>query len=264
MLLFLNASRIYNTASILIRNRKKKLCICSLSFLVHPSRSPGMMLLCLSACRIYSTFRIPIRSRKKNLGSYSIFFLGHPDRSPGIMLLCLSASRIYNALSILIRSRKNKIRLLFYILSGSPRQKSWHNVIIPERFYDIPHVNHFDPQPKKKTSGCCSISFLVHPGRSNGMMLLCLSASRIYNTFSILIRSRKKKLCSCFISFLVHPGRSPRMMLLCLSACRIYNMFSISIRSQKKKIRQLSYILSGSATQKSWHDVITPERFQDI
>ena len=64
-------------------------------------------------------------------------------------------------------------------------------------------------------------------------MLLCLSASRIYNTFSISTRSRKKKLGSCSISFLVHPGRSPGMMLLCLSASRMYNTFSISIRSRE-------------------------------
>ena len=114
MLFFLNACRIYNTASILIRSRKKKLCICSLSFLVHPSRSPGMMLLCLSACRIYSTFRIPIRSRKKNLGSCSISFLVYPGRSPDIMLLCLSGSRIYNMLRIVIRSRKKNFSAVLY------------------------------------------------------------------------------------------------------------------------------------------------------
>ena len=66
------------------------------------------------------------------------------------------------------------------------------------------------------------MSSLVHPGRSPGMMLLCLSASRIYNMFSISTGIRKEKLGSCFISFLVHPGRSPGMMLLCLSASRIY------------------------------------------
>ena len=150
------------------------------------------------------------------------------------------------------------------------------------------------------------MSFLVHSGRSPGMMLLCLStcriyntirilipgrkkkqaivlysfwftqvevlgnmffymsASRIYNTLSILIRSRKKKLGGCSMSFLVCPGRIPEMMLLCLSACSIYNTLSISNRSRKKKIRQLFYILSGSPRQKSLHDVIMPERFQDI
>ena len=96
---------------------------------------------------------------------------------------------------------------------------------------------------EKKKVGCCSISFLVHPGRSPGMMLLCLSASRIYNTFSISIRSRKKKLGSCSISFLVHPGRSPGI-LLCLSASRIYNTFSISTRSRKKNLGSCSISLS--------------------
>ena len=152
------------------------------------------------------------------------------------------------------------------------------------------------------------MSFLIHPGRSPCMMLLCLCASKIYNKFSIFIRSRKKRICICFISFLFHQGRSPSMMLLCLSACKIYNTFSISIRSRKKKLggcsmsflvrpsrspgmmllclsasriynkslvqhfdpyakkkfRQLFYILSGSPRQKSWHDVIIPELFQDI
>ena len=60
-------------------------------------------------------------------------------------------------------------------------------------------------------------------------------SSRIYNTFSISTRSRKKRLGSCSISFLVHPGRSPGMISLCLSASRIYNTFSISTRSRKKK-----------------------------
>ena len=116
---------------------------------------------------------------------------------------------------------------------------------------------------RKKKIGCCSISFLVLPGRSPGKMLLFLNACRIYNTFSIFIGSRKKKLCICFRSFLIHQSRSPGMILLCLSACRIYNTFSISIRSRKKN-SWLFYVLSGSPIQKSWHDVIMPERFQDI
>ena len=53
------------------------------------------------------------------------------------------------------------------------------------------------------------------------MLLLCLSASRIYNTFRIQPVAVKKNLGSCSISFLVHPGRSPGMLLLCLSASRI-------------------------------------------
>ena len=95
--------------------------------------------------------------------------------------------------------------------------------------------NTFRTTTRRKKEGSCSISFLVHPGRSPGI-LLCLSASRIYNTFSISTRSRKKKkkIGSCSISFLVHPGRSPGI-LLCLSASRIYNTFSISTRSRKKE-----------------------------
>ena len=89
------------------------------------------------------------------------------------------------------------------------------------------------------------------------MISLCLSASRIYNTFSISTRSRKKKkkLGSCSISFLVHPGRSPGMLLLCLSAPRIYNTFSISTRS-RIKIRQLFHIVSCSSSLKSWHIIM--------
>ena len=79
------------------------------------------------------------------------------------------------------------------------------------------------------------MSFLVCPGRSPEMMLLCLSACSIYNTLSISNRSGKKKLGSCSISFLAHPGRSRCMMLLCLSVSRIYNTLNISIRSRKKK-----------------------------
>ena len=96
MFFYMSASRIYNTLSILIRSRKKKLGGCSMSFLVCPGRSPEMMLLCLSACSIYNTLSISNRSRKKKLGSCSISFLAHPGRSPGMMLLCLSPSRIYN------------------------------------------------------------------------------------------------------------------------------------------------------------------------
>ena len=143
-----------------------------------------------------------------------------------MMLLCLSASRIYN--------------------------KSL--------------VQHFDPQPKEKKLGSCSISFLVHSGRSPGMTFLCLSTSRIYNTFSISMRSRKKKLGGCSMSFLVRPGRSNGIILLWLSASRIYNKSLVQHfdPQTKKKIRQSFYILSGLFRQKSWQDVIMPERFQDI
>ena len=54
----------------------------------------------------------------------------------------------------------------------------------------------------------------------------CLSASRIYNTFSI--STCRTKIRQYSTSFLVHPGRSPCMILLCLIASRIYNMLSIS------------------------------------
>ena len=56
------------------------------------------------------------------------------------------------------------------------------------------------PPPKKKM-GSGSISFLAHPGRSPGMMLLCLSTSRIYNTVSILIRTQKKNWLLFYILF---------------------------------------------------------------
>ena len=110
------------------------------------------MLLCLSPSRIYNKSLVQNFDPQPNkkLGSCSISFLVFPGRSPGKMLLFLSPSRIYNTLSIQISSRKKQIKLLFYILSGSPMQKSWHNVFIPERYYDISDVNHFDPQPQKK------------------------------------------------------------------------------------------------------------------
>ena len=158
------------------------------------------------------------------------------------MLLFLSASKIYNTFSILIRSQKKKIMQLFYTLSGSCWQKSWHDVIMPERFQHIKHVQLCDPQPKKKKLDCCSMSFPVRPGRSPGMMLLCLSASKIYNTFNISILSRKKTLGCRSISFLLLPGRSPSLMLLCLSAPRIYNksLFQHLDPQRKKKIRHFS------------------------
>ena len=54
------------------------------------------------------------------------------------------------------------------------------------------------------------------------------------------------------------------MMLLCLSASRIYDTFSISTRSRKKKLGNCSTVYTFcSPRQKSWHDVIMPERFQD-
>ena len=88
---------------------------------------------------VYNMFSISIHSqkKKKKLGSCSIFFLVHSGRSPGLMLLCLSASRIYNTFSISTRSRKKKNRQLLYILSGLHRQKSWHDVIMPECLQDV-------------------------------------------------------------------------------------------------------------------------------
>ena len=93
---------------------------------------------------------------------------------------------------------------------------------LDRRLYCLPirvHVSISTRNRKKKKMVSCSISPLVHPGRSPGMMFLCLSAwlAKIYNTFSISTRSRtkkKKKLGSCAMTFLVHPGRSPCMMLL--------------------------------------------------
>ena len=108
MSLCLSASRIYNTFSISTRSRKKQLGSSSISFLVHPGRSPGI-LLCLSASRIYNTFSISTRSRKKQLGSCSISFLVHPGGSPGMLSLYLSASRIYNTFSISNRNFKKKL-----------------------------------------------------------------------------------------------------------------------------------------------------------
>ena len=150
-----------------------------------------------------------------------------------MILLRLSASRIYNTFSISTYSRKKKIRQLFYILS------IWF-ILVEVLAYDyawalLVYITRlaFRPVAVKKKLGNCSISFLVYPGRSPGIWL-CLSASRIYNTFSISTRSRKKKLGSCSISFLVHPGRIPGIWL-CLSASRIYSTFSISTRSRKKK-----------------------------
>ena len=151
------------------------------------------------------------------------------------MLLCLSTSRIYNTLSILIRSRKKKKAIVLYPFWFTQVE------VLAWCYYAWALLGYitrlaFRPVAVKKKLGSCSISFLVHPGRSPGMMLLCLSASRIYNTLNISIRSRKKKkLGSCCIFFVVHPGRSRCMMLFCLSASRIYNTLSILIRSRKKK-----------------------------
>ena len=130
-----------------------------------------------------------------------------------MMLLCLSASRIYNTFSISTRSRKKNLAVVLYPF--------WFTQVeVLAWFYYawalLGYITRFEFRSvaEKKTLGCCSIFFLVHSGRSPGMKLLCLSASRRYYTFSILIRSRKKKLGSCSISFLVHPERSPGMMFL--------------------------------------------------
>ena len=160
------------------------------------------------------------------------------------MLLCLSASRIYNTFSISIGSRKrNKavglypfwftqvevLALCYYAwaLLGYIKRVAFRFVAetkIRQLFYILSGSSRY--------KSC--------------LMLSCLSASRIYNTFSILIRSRKKTLGSCSISFLLHPDRSPGMMFLFLSASRIYSKFSISILIQKKNISLLFYTLSGS------------------
>ena len=152
------------------------------------------MLLCLSASGIYNTFSVSTRSRKKKkiLGSCSISFLVHPGRSPGIISLCLSASRIYNTFSISIRSRKkNKAVVLYPFWFIQVEVLAWYHYAWALLGY-ITRLA-FRPVPVKKNLGSCSISFLVHPGRSPGMISLCLSASTIYNTFSISTRSRKKE-----------------------------------------------------------------------
>ena len=178
------------------------------------------MLLCLSATRIYNTLSILIHSRKIKISYCSISFLVHPGRSPGMMLLFLSASRIYNTLTILIRSRKKKKAVVLYPFWFSQVE------VLVRCYYSwallgyITRLAFWSVAGKKKLSSC-SISFLVHPGRSPCVMLLCLSACRICNMFSISIRSRKKK----------------------------------------KKKRHLVYILSGSPRLKSWYDVIIRDRF---
>ena len=130
---------------------KKKIGCCSMSFPVRPGRSPGMMLLCLSASKIYNTFSISILSRKKTLGCCSIY------------PFCFSQVEV-------LASCYYAWALLGYITS---------------LYFTISIFS------RKKKLGSFSRSFLVHPGRSSGMMLLCLSACRINNTVSILIRSRK-------------------------------------------------------------------------
>ena len=127
MLLCLIASRIYNTLSILIGSRKKKLGCCSIAFLALQGRSRRMMLLFLSVSRIYNTFSLLIRSRKKKLCSCSISFLVYQGGSPGIMLWCLSASRIYNTFSISIGSRKRNKAVGLYPFSGAPNENIVQN-----------------------------------------------------------------------------------------------------------------------------------------
>ena len=199
------------------------------------------MLLCLSASRIYKTLSILIRTWKKKRGYWSLFFLVHPGRSPGKMLLFLNPSRIYNTVSIWSAAKKKNYAFVLYPFWFTQIEVlAWCYFAWALLGY-ITRLA-FQSFSRKKTLGCSSISFLVHPGRSPGMLLLCLSPSRIYNKylFSISIRSRKKKLGSCSISFLVHSGRSPGMMLLSLSASRIYNTFSILILSRKKKLGSCS------------------------
>ena len=139
MLLCLSASRIYNTFRISTRSRKKKIGCCSLSFLVHPGRSPGMMLLCQSASGIYNTFSVSTRSRKKKLGCCSISFLVHPGRSPGMMLLCLSASRIYNTLAM-----KSTADFKMFFLEGT-------ELFFPDILFDIAFLINFICRPRMMT-----------------------------------------------------------------------------------------------------------------
>ena len=55
------------------------------------------------------------------------------------IIICLSTSR-------------KKIRQLFYILCGSPRWKSWHDVIMPERFYMIYNTFGISTRSREKLS----------------------------------------------------------------------------------------------------------------
>ena len=78
------------------------------------------------------------------------------------------------------------VRLFFGNFNRKLSTMLWHDVIMPERLI-LGYITRlaFRSVAEKKKVGCCSISFLVHPGRSPGIMLLCLSASRIYNTLAI-------------------------------------------------------------------------------
>ena len=109
---------------------------------------------------------------------------------------------------------------------------------------------------EKKKLGCCSISFLVHPGRSPGMMLLCLSASRIYNTLAVKLATDFKMFVlegtelffpdilfdtAFLINFICHP----RMMTWLRENWRLYHI-RCEIRSEIKGIGNVaSYWVSS-------------------
>ena len=227
MLLCLSASRIYNTLSILIRSRKKKLCICFIAFLIHPSRSPSMMLLCLSTCRIYNTFSISIRSWKKKLGSCSISFVVHPDRSPAMMLLSYYAWVLLGYItslkfSISIRSRKKNQAVVLYPFWFTQVE------VLPWCYYAWALLKYITRLAFLSVAEKKNYAFVLYPFCFTQVEVLpwCYYAWALVGYITRLaFRSvaEKKKLGSGSISFLVHPDRSPAMMLLCLSGSRLYN-----------------------------------------
>ena len=195
MLLCLSASRIYDTFSISTRSRKKNQAIVLLYILsVHPDRSPGMMLLCLSASRIQLvqerlSEKMCTRQSRKVIWDliYTLFLtqqllnllllLSFSIRKHSSMASCAILSNFFEELRTQNRPQ---------YLSGLSR------ALFSTTFLEI--GLHFNPQPKKKKKkiGSCYISYLVHPGRSPGMMLLCLSASRIQ-----LVQERlSEKMCT--------------------------------------------------------------------
>ena len=208
MSLCLSGSRINNTFSISMRYRKKKSGLFSISFLVHPGRSPGMMSLCLSASRIYNTFSISTRSRKYKLGSCSILSV-HPGRSPGMMLLCLKGPRIQ-----LLQKR-----LLEKMCTRQSRKVIWD--LINTLFLTLYLLNlllllSFSIWKHRSMVSCAILSNFFEDKRTQNRPQYLSELSRalfpttfleigVYNTFSISSRSRKKNK-----AIVLYPFCSPR------------------------------------------------------
>ena len=153
---------------------------------------------------------------------------------------CLSASRIYNTFSIWTRRKKKKSVVIypFWFIQVEVLAYNYSWALVG-------YIKRLGFRPVEQKLGSRSTSFLVHPGRSPCMILLCLIASWIYNTFSIWTRRKKKKKKQVVL----YPFWFIQVEVLAYNyAWALLGYIKrLAFRPVEEKLRQLFYVLSGSS-----------------